>query len=90
MFRKKIYGASKIDECFICGEQSTIKNKQGLTTCQKHKDEELLDVKCACGDWLDIKQGKYGTFFLCMQCGPINLKKGLEINGYPLKTADQL
>lgn len=79
----KRYGQSKINRCPFCEKQSTTENIQGIPTCSVHKKEELLDFKCVCGEWLDIKKGKYGAFFLCMNCGPISLSKALEIN--PIK-----
>jgi len=37
-------------------------------------------LKCVCGEWLDIKKGKYGPYFHCLNCGNVSFKKGLEIN----------
>jgi hypothetical protein len=88
--RKKILGKYKVEECFICSKQATFKNSQGLSVCRDHKNEFLHDAKCLCGDYLDVMTGKYGPFFRCMNCGAINLKKGLEINGYPLKSIEDL
>lgn len=90
MVRKKIYGQSRNEECPFCGKISSTNNEQGIPTCQDHKKTELLDLKCMCGDWLDLKQGKYGPFFICMQCGPVSFKKALELNDYPLKSIEDL
>ncbi|MCF7866789.1 hypothetical protein K9L67_03550 [Candidatus Woesearchaeota archaeon] len=86
MFRKKIYGQSKTEECPFCGKIPTTSNEQKIPTCQDHKDVLLEDLKCACNDWLDLKESKYGPFFVCMNCGPVSFKKALDLNGYPLKS----
>ena len=88
--RKKVYGSYKKDFCVFCGKEAVSKNDQGLIVCLAHKKEELNDLKCVCGDYLDVMTGKYGPFFRCMNCGPINLKKGLEMNDYPLKSIEDL
>ncbi|MFP4111657.1 MAG: hypothetical protein ACLFPQ_03310 [Candidatus Woesearchaeota archaeon] len=80
MFRKKIYGQSRVDSCPFCGAQSTTKNKQGLAVCLKHKDAVLNDMKCACGKWLELRTGKWGSYFNCLKCGNINMRKVFEFN----------
>ena len=85
---KKIYGASQKTSCPFCGDTATTTNFQKIPVCLAHKHEELNDLKCACGDWLDIKFGKFGPFFVCMNCGPISFSKGLDLNGYPLKVLE--
>lgn len=45
-----------------------------------HKNEKLNDLKCACGEYLDVLEGKWGPYFRCMNCGNINFKKGIEMN----------
>jgi hypothetical protein len=37
-------------------------------------------MKCACGSYLELKNGKFGTYFSCIKCGNMNLNKVLEIN----------
>ena len=59
-------------------------NSQGVPTCLAHKKAQLLDLKCSCGDWLDILKGKYGPYFNCMKCGNVTFRRGLEIN-QPIK-----
>jgi len=76
----KRYGQSKVNKCPFCENQATTTNAQGIPTCIKHKEQELKNLKCACGSWLDIKKGPYGTFFVCMNCGAINQKKAMEMN----------
>ena len=87
---KKVYGQSRANICPFCGDTATTTNDQGVPVCLAHKKEELLDLKCICGEWLDLKQGKYGPFFTCMTCGAVNFQKGLELNGYPLQSVDSL
>lgn len=76
----KRYGESKIQKCPFCEKQATSKNKQGIPTCQKHKDELLGDLKCACGEYLESKTGKFGPYFNCINCGNINFKKAMGMN----------
>jgi len=40
----------------------------------------MSQMKCICGNELELKSGKYGNYFYCIRCGNINLKKALEIN----------
>jgi len=89
MFRKKVYGESGRTICPFCGADATTKNPQGLPVCRHHTRDEI-NLKCACGEWLDIKESKYGTFFLCMRCGPVSYKRGLEMNNLPLGNAEDL
>lgn len=80
MHFKKVYGQSKNPTCLFCKKLATTKNKQKVPVCAKHKDAWLNDFKCVCGQYLDIKESKYGMFFLCMNCGPVSLAKALEFN----------
>ncbi len=85
MYIPKIYGQSKIEKCPFCGLSATSKNSQGVATCNAHKEEQLPDMKCACGQYLDMKTGKFGVFFNCLNCGTINLRKALEMNNVSAK-----
>ncbi len=78
MFRKKIYGQSKEDTCVFCSKTALAKNSQGLTVCHDHLKDVLEEKKCACGEMMDVKESKWGAFFLCKNCGPISLKKAKE------------
>lgn len=78
--RKKIYGESRIQKCPFCGARATVRNQQGFPVCRDHKDSKMNQMYCICGEPLEIKHGKYGVFFLCMQCGPINQSKAFEVN----------
>ena len=80
MHLPKRYGDSKIERCPFCSRQSTTVNSQTIPVCHEHKNVKLGQMKCVCGEMLDVKQGKYGTFFLCMKCGPQNMKKVFETN----------
>lgn len=79
--KKKVYGDSKVPECPFCGRQSTTRNWQNVPTCKDHKEMELPAMRCVCGEYLDLRVGKFGPYFNCMKCGNVNFKKGLEING---------
>ena len=76
----KRYGQSQIAKCPFCGQQALAKNHQKIPVCLKHKEKELPPMKCACGSYLDLVQGKYGPFYNCFKCGTINMKKALELN----------
>ena len=80
MYRKKIYGKSRIDKCPFCGKQAITKNSQGVSVCLTHKHAIMNDLKCACGEYLDIREGKYGYFFICMNCGPQSHTKVYALN----------
>lgn len=45
-----------------------------------HKNSVLEDLKCICGEYLDIKSGKYGVYFSCIKCGNISAGRVFEIN----------
>ncbi len=77
----KRYGQSQIPKCPFCKEQAITTNKQKLPVCLRHKESVLQELKCSCGSYLDMKHSKYGPFFVCMRCGPVNLRKALDING---------
>ncbi len=76
----KRYGQSKSELCPFCGKNGVTQNSQGISVCTNHKNDKLFDVKCLCGEWLDVKKGKWGPYFNCMKCGNINFKKGMEMN----------
>jgi hypothetical protein len=78
MFRKKIYGQSKEESCAFCGKTALSKNPQGLPVCTDHIKNILEGKKCACGEMMEVKESKWGAFFLCKNCGPISLKKAKE------------
>ena len=69
-----------MEKCPFCGKRAVTESSQGVPVCLVHKSSELLDLKCVCGEWLDIRKGKYGPYFHCMNCGNISWRKGMEIN----------
>lgn len=77
---KKIYGQNSNAACLFCSKPATTKNDQGVPVCKEHSKAILNDFKCACGEYLDIRESKYGVFFTCMNCGPVSMKKALSIN----------
>lgn len=87
MYIPKRYGESKVDNCPFCGQRAIAVSTQGIPVCLKHKGALLGEMKCACGDYLDLLKGKFGPFFNCMKCGNINLKKALELN--PIKQGEK-
>ena len=80
MYIPKKYGQSKTDSCPFCQKLATAKNKQGVPVCLAHKDEEIGELRCLCGEYLDMLEGKYGIFFKCIKCGNMNLRKVMEFN----------
>jgi len=80
MFIPKKYGQAKVQDCPFCGKTAIAMNVQGIPVCKIHKKNKLPDLLCVCGEYLDLKDGKYGPYFTCMNCGNINFKKGLDMN----------
>ncbi len=78
--KKKVYGQSQMQRCPICGDNALFKNKQGIPVCKDHQTYDI-ELKCSCGSWLDPKQSKYGTFFVCINCGAISWNKAMNMNG---------
>ena len=77
---KKQYGSYKTDTCPFCQNQAFVKNTVGLSVCKDHKNTEYPEIRCACGSWLDVLSGKFGTYCSCPSCGTINLSKALEVH----------
>ena len=80
MYIPKRYGQSKVDSCPFCGKIATVKNNQDIPVCHKHKNTPLPDLKCSCNSYLDLRNGKFGAYFHCLNCGNINMKKALALN----------
>ena len=80
MYIPKRYGQSKVDLCPFCRKEATTKNSQQVPVCYKHKASTLKDLTCFCGDYLELKDGKFGIYFNCTNCGNINIRKALEMN----------
>ena len=78
--KKKVYGDYKTEQCPICGDRALAKNKQGIPVCADHKNFDI-ELQCSCGSWLDPKEGKWGTFFVCINCGAISWQKAMSMNG---------
>lgn len=76
----KKYGESRIDNCPFCGKIAVTKNNQGVPVCLEHKTAKLDEIRCVCGSWLEIMEGKWGPYFRCINCGNVNFRKGIEMN----------
>ncbi|MFH1682475.1 MAG: hypothetical protein ABIA37_01640 [Candidatus Woesearchaeota archaeon] len=76
---RKKYGEYQSKTCPFCERRATHKSEQGLDVCHLHLKQNLEEIKCLCGEWLEIMQGKFGPFFRCRNCGCMNLKKVKEI-----------
>lgn len=79
MYIPKRYGESKSVSCPFCSKPALSKNKQKIPVCQSHVNETLPDIKCTCGSYLDLREGKFGPFFTCINCGAVNFNKGMEM-----------
>ena len=80
MFKK--YGEYKLDPCPFCDNSATKRNNQGVPVCHKHSLTELPEtITCKCGRYLELKTGKFGNYYSCIQCGNINIKRYLDIYG---------
>ncbi len=84
----KRYGQSRIENCPFCGKAGVMKNKQGVPVCLKHKDSYLDGLKCVCGEYLEVRSGKFGAYFTCMNCGNVNFKKAMEMNPELMEKAE--
>jgi hypothetical protein len=80
MFIPKKYGQSQIKKCPWCQSIAVAENSQRVPVCFKHKENYFENVKCSCGKFIDLMHGKFGSFFVCINCGIISMKKALEIN----------
>jgi len=76
----KKYGSYKSESCPFCGKTAITKNSQNISVCTSHKEFILNELTCNCGDPLELRDGKFGTYFNCMNCGNFNLKKALDMN----------
>ena len=76
---RKVYGQSEISKCPFRTKTATSKNKQGLEVCLDHKGSSLDSIRCTCGSWLDIRSGKFGSYFNCINCGNFSFRKAMEI-----------
>ncbi len=79
---RKVYGQSTSSECIFCNTRALLLNAQKFPVCNTHR-ESLVDtdaLRCTCGGYLDIRNGKFGAFFTCMHCGPRSISKIKELN----------
>ena len=76
---RKVYGQSKISTCPFCGKIAIRKTETGLEVCPAHTKEQLQEIKCTCGSWLEQRAGKFGPYFNCLRCGNINFNKAMEM-----------
>ena len=61
--------------CVFCKKAALHENDQDLPVCKDHKNKEMQDKRCICGEYMDVKKGRWGAFYLCPQCGPHSLSK---------------
>lgn len=73
----KRYGQSKRQYCPFCNKPALAHNTQGIPVCTAHKEKNLADIKCACGSWLELRQGNWGPYFNCIKCGNLSFAKGM-------------
>lgn len=80
MYNRRFSRGPKTDNCPFCGKISITQNAQGVPVCQAHKERNLENIKCACGEYLEVLSGKWGPYFRCLNCGNINFKKVMAMN----------
>jgi len=80
----KKYGQYKVSRCSFCGKVATCKNDQGAEVCPAHRKSVVEEIKCKCGSWLELNDGKFGPYFNCLNCGNINFAKGMEMKSLPI------
>jgi hypothetical protein len=85
----KKYGQSRIDKCPFCSNHATTQNEQSVPVCSQHKNTTIERWKCVCGEHLDLMQGKFGPYFVCLNCGNISFSKALEVNEGNLQTKER-
>lgn len=83
----KKYGSYQVARCPFCDKQATAKSAQGVPVCQAHTKASLPDLKCQCGGYLDLREGKWGPYFNCFKCGNVNFSRALEMNS-PISPAE--
>jgi len=76
---RKVYGQSKEYTCKFCGKTATKQNDQGIPTCAEHTNRTVDDVRCLCGMPVEVREGKYGPYCICQQCGIQKLDRLLEM-----------
>ena len=87
----KVYGESKTVQCPFCSKPAMSISCQKVPVCKNHVDAKLPEIKCTCGSWLEMREGKWGPFFLCLRCGPVSFKKAIEmLKMMPAKEAIQI
>lgn len=79
MFKaRKVYGMSEARSCPFCEKRAIVKNKQQVPVCVDHKERLVIERKCVCGNYLELKIGKFGPYFNCLNCGTKNFQKVLD------------
>ena len=69
--------------------QGIVRNTQGISVCQKHKDRKIENAICACGETLELRTGKFGAYFYCINCGNISFSKAMSVNDFTDKTSEK-
>jgi hypothetical protein len=82
---KKVYGNYKTTTCPFCSRVATQKNSQGLDVCHLHTKSVQEEIKCTCGSWLEVRSGKFGPYYNCINCGNMNYNKAMEIKAVTMK-----
>jgi len=79
--KRKTYGKYQTKQCFECNMLAVHLNIQGVPTCRKHVDKELIVERCSiCNGMAMLQKGKYGIFINCLDgCRPMGIEKYLEL-----------
>ncbi len=76
----KRYGQSMPSQCPFCEKQATAMSSEGVAVCQAHKNQNLPELKCVCGEAVELRKGKHGIYFFCYNCGNVSSKRIFEVN----------
>ena len=80
----KRYGSYQVPKCPFCSRQAIAKNREGVPVCSPHRYQSLPDLKCSCGEYVDLKTGKWGPYFSCFKCGNVRFDRIMEVNDVTL------
>ena len=85
----KRYGSYRTAKCPFCSRQGTVKNEQGIPVCSSHKGQVLPDLKCSCGSYVDLREGKWGPYFSCVKCGNVKFDRIMEMNDVKAQSSEK-
>ena len=82
------YGDQTTSSCPLCGRTAIVRNAQGMPVCTDHKNAQISASCPNCRASLDLRDGKFGKFYLCDKCGPISTSKAVVAPISPTPTSN--